>query len=60
MYYEIEKILAHKKKKNKSGKFDHLIKIKWKGYKRATKEPKASSRHTDHGSGAFGTRTFQY
>ena len=34
VYYEIETILAHKKKKTKNGKFDHLIKIKWKGYKK--------------------------
>lgn len=33
-YYEIETILAHKKKKEKSGKYDHLIKVKWKGYKK--------------------------
>ena len=33
-YYEIETILAHKKKKEKSGKYEHLIKVKWKGYKK--------------------------
>ena len=36
-YYKIETILAHKKKKEKGGKYDHLIKVKWKGYKKKEK-----------------------
>ena len=32
-YYEIEKILSHKKKSKKMGKFQHLLNVKWKGYK---------------------------
>ena len=34
-YYEIDKIMAHKKKTNNKGKYEHLIKVKWKGYKKA-------------------------
>ena len=33
-YYEVEKILGHKLKAKKKGKFKHLIKVKWKGYKK--------------------------
>ena len=31
-YYEIEKILSHKKKSKNRGKFKHELNVKWKGY----------------------------
>ena len=35
IYYEIEEILGHRKKSKNTGKYKHVMKVRWKGYKEA-------------------------